>query len=917
MPSTTTRNIIAKHCGSRKTRGTILEMVKRIVEIKERVIILAPTRVVKKEITNVLKQEKIKFGEEQRSISTMLVTVMCHARYTELWRENKSIRGVPRHIIMDECHFLDPMSIAARGIMEYEHSHNGISITYLSATSPGSSGCPETNYAVKNNTMPLMFDKNKINSKWLKYVENLEGNCLIFVPSKNIGESIMKHFKNSLLLSRSTFEVNYPKIAIQKPRYIFTTDISEMGANYDVDHVLDCQTAYKPLLAEDEVLLQEIPTTLASHIQRRGRVGRYRESTYHSPNSTHGNAKRYVCLAEAQIIMDNLQEVVTPMPEEAEFFEPWGTYRDLKKNELLLKYQSETDFKSIWLCYKLSQLYERVTNSWLLDGNTVYSRIGKMDLEIKPRVLDERYFVVNDTQAIKAKIGKTQISSLTPQRMAFRSPTTSKRSNIDAFSIENFNSLVSMLGDQFQTIKAIFVYELKYIMIYVYNNDLPPTAKVEAFKSILFFGMPVCVCIMTLSMIMCCRGKTKEGLDYRFTTCKSTKMGGFSLCTYLSLATYYGVHSLCPPMLISLFLFLVCVGALLYPSEDGRRSIFDNTLIYFFTAIFLLVVGVISFENGYLPKTQSFFKSIFQQERAEYERSPKDYPLFTIHVSMMVNAFTTFYGLSKGIFRRIWQSRLAMVTNVVNRQDMFVGFSFREIPWLLVLITIIPLFGSVFLEILLGFFLPMVALLILYGDDTQNAVTQIPEKDHTIHAKHDWKNHFWALDRHISEISSPVYHITTCVSAMVVTFLCPNFYNIITTALLVISGISILQIGNIPSITFSFPAINSAVGICFDRHYYLSLPGIVFLIIITGFSTKRRGVPSLTCEDFTLFWKKHLNSLSLEQFNAYKFFQFVDVDKGDYVSRGGNKLYDIVAKNNLRFKGEVVDAIFGATTKCR
>lgn len=256
---------------------------------------------------------------------------MCHAQYTEFWRDQKTIRGTSRHIIMDECHFLDPMSIAARGIMEYENSHNGVSITYLSATPPGSEGCPETNYVVHNKTMPTLLHQGKPNPKWLKYATELDGNCLIFVPSKHIGEAIIRNFSNSILLSRATFETNYPKITDPNPRYIFTTDISEMGANYDVDHVLDCQTSYKPTLAFGEVHLQELPTTIASHIQRRGRVGRTKEGTYHSPNSAHGSASQYACWVEAQIIMDNLEQVVSPMPEEAEYFNTWGTYRHHEK----------------------------------------------------------------------------------------------------------------------------------------------------------------------------------------------------------------------------------------------------------------------------------------------------------------------------------------------------------------------------------------------------------------------------------------------------------------------------------------------------------------------------------------------------------------------------------------------------------
>lgn len=51
--------------------------------------------------------------------SKQLVTIACHATFTE-YVKAKGWKNIKVHtIMMDECHFLDPRSIAARGIMDH------------------------------------------------------------------------------------------------------------------------------------------------------------------------------------------------------------------------------------------------------------------------------------------------------------------------------------------------------------------------------------------------------------------------------------------------------------------------------------------------------------------------------------------------------------------------------------------------------------------------------------------------------------------------------------------------------------------------------------------------------------------------------------------------------------------------------
>lgn len=58
-------------------------------------------------------------------------------------------------------------------------------------------------------------------------------------------------------------------------------------------------------------------------------------------------------------------------------------------------------------------------------------------------------------------------------------------------------------------------------------------------------------------------------------------------------------------------------------------------------------------------------------------------------------------------------------------------------------------------------------------------------------------------------------------------------------------------------------------------------------------------------------WKRQLNGLSQEAFQKYKFAGIYDYQKGDYVSRGGVKLLDIIKSAGVQISGIVIDLGMG------
>lgn len=106
--------LIDKHPGFGKTRKIIVDMVKEHLLAKRRITLLAPTRVVLAEMTDVLKEKGIAYETSQGKYSKALVVAMCHATFTNVILGSGPARNVRGTIVMDEAHFLDCRSIAGQ-----------------------------------------------------------------------------------------------------------------------------------------------------------------------------------------------------------------------------------------------------------------------------------------------------------------------------------------------------------------------------------------------------------------------------------------------------------------------------------------------------------------------------------------------------------------------------------------------------------------------------------------------------------------------------------------------------------------------------------------------------------------------------------------------------------------------------------
>nr|WAB23641.1 polyprotein [Bukalasa bat virus] len=357
--------IIDAHPGSGKTHRILPSLVKRCVERKLRTLVLAPTRIVIKEMERALRGLDVSYHSSAVSTKTpgSLVDVMCHATFV-----TRKLVHMPQKnyevIIMDEAHWTDPSSIAARGYITSRCEDNRCAVVLMTATPPGvDDPWADSNEKIEDQEKMIPDDQWKQGYEW---ITEFEGRTAWFVPSYNaaikISKSLKERGKKTLVLTSKTFHDNYPKIKEEQPDFILTTDISEMGANLDVERVIDPRTTLKPVEKGASVEISgEMQITPASAAQRRGRVGRTKgkKAEYVYQGEVESDDSVLVCWKEAQMLLDNMDSKVRAVshfygPEQEKMTETPGFFRlNEERRKMFRHLLTQCDFTP-WLAWQVA-----------------------------------------------------------------------------------------------------------------------------------------------------------------------------------------------------------------------------------------------------------------------------------------------------------------------------------------------------------------------------------------------------------------------------------------------------------------------------------------------------------------------------------------------------------------------------------
>nr|7WD4_A Chain A, NS3 helicase [Ilheus virus] len=419
--------ILDLHPGAGKTRRVIPQIVRECVKARLRTVILAPTRVVAAEMAEALRGLPIRYqtsAVKAEHSGNEIVDVMCHATLTQ---RLLTPAKVPNYnvFVMDEAHFTDPASIAARGYISTKVELGEAAAIFMTATPPGTTDpFPDSN-------APIIDQEAEIPDRaWnsgFEWITEYTGKTVWFVPSVRMGNEIAmcltKAGKKVIQLNRKSYDSEYQKCKGNDWDFVITTDISEMGANFGAHRVIDSRKCVKPVIldGDDRVLMNgPAPITPASAAQRRGRIGRDPtqsgdEYFYGGPTTTDDTGHAH--WIEAKILLDNIQlqnGLVAQLygPERDKVFTTDGEYRlrsEQKKN--FVEFLRTGDLP-VWLSYKVAEAgYAYTDRRWCFDGpanNTIlednneveiWTRQGEKRI-LRPRWSDARVYC--DNQALRS-----------------------------------------------------------------------------------------------------------------------------------------------------------------------------------------------------------------------------------------------------------------------------------------------------------------------------------------------------------------------------------------------------------------------------------------------------------------------------------------------------------------------------------
>ncbi|KXJ68152.1 hypothetical protein RP20_CCG005432 [Aedes albopictus] len=386
-----TRKFVTWHPGKGKTRKVIVSETKANFDSGLRTIILTPTRVVMAEVIDALAAVGINSDRNLMYCKRNLVTVACHATFTKFVLSHGVKKIGVTLIIMDECHFMDPMSIAARGIMEHLHE-KGTKLMYLSATPPGHTPDGGSNFPIHDQAIAF---PSWMTPAWINGVRKSRNSrkAIMFVPSHTQANYLAGSIPGAVSLHRGNFSTNYARAGSDETTLVVSTDISEMGANLGVDMVIDTRKVLRPMVfSENRIKLTETDVTTSSMIQRRGRTGRRAPGSYVFPVDcqTEENPVSWSCWPEAQMLLDQMG--MTFMPEEATYSQPPGRYTLVGEDLIrFMKFLDKDDIPT-WLAWHWAEAADR-RHSALFQGNStghmLDTRYGRM--EYRPQYVDDRF----------------------------------------------------------------------------------------------------------------------------------------------------------------------------------------------------------------------------------------------------------------------------------------------------------------------------------------------------------------------------------------------------------------------------------------------------------------------------------------------------------------------------------------------
>ncbi|ULE62082.1 polyprotein [Tafomo virus] len=904
-----TRKFVDWHPGKGKTRKVLVEEAKKHIDKTKRLLILTPTRVVKDEVIRAISETcpGVVIGSNLAMYRKNAVTVACHATLTQYVME-KGIDSIRfSTIIMDECHFLDPLSIACRGIMDY-HNTKGVNVTYMSATPPGYPGSNQSNFEIRD--VATKFPR-ELSATWIR--GQAEGKTIVFVATQHQAMSLARDLKG-VALTRETFDSAISKARKPETQFVVSTDISEMGANLGVKTVIDTRVAVKPILSEGGVMLEKVGITQASAIQRRGRTGRRDEGKYVYPlgSELEYNPQSWACWAEAQMVLD--QMMCGPMREEAEHFQPVGHYLLEPKGRLRFVELVKKDIP-IWLSWQWAKAFDH-RHTVLFEGpekTKLKFRTEAGDHFYAPRFHDDRFEKCQELER------RTKLSIFLKQRSNFNFDVPGVLHGLYvAFSSLNMDLVHTTYRGAIEKLHVIADVDDPYISNVTMGQSL------QAWMAVIIGAVLAIVFIVVVTIIIKCTcwcfgwGKTPHESTTQTTfvsyaQSNMSRMGSMAMAVGPLCAVVAGI----PPV----FVFIAVVGLFVIMScnsNDVHRAYTGDTITITMIIVCVCIMGIVAWELNLLPNVRRDLTMLMLHatKRSSPVRGPAAATpdiLAYFQITSLPGALTVSFAvagiggvisnfMSDGSFLR------RLFSNEAQSADVIGGGQIVLVAWeTMVPVTAAAVFGTTFVTKIYGGIIGVIYLVLAHYDRKYAFSVKAVKVLIARTSKKDLEEEVTGRDGMTR--ARPTFYMLQVATAVLWTLTAPNGTHMLILGIICYFVHLTFRNPQHHLLTlFDYASVLFILMILLERGQILFIGGcLLFWYLVRPQRSGGRSLVKTDACGFGYRWKEILNSLDKSAFDQYRSRGVNETDKGDYVSRGGLKMDELIRKYQWEPKGAVVD----------
>nr|WBV80525.1 polyprotein [Bovine viral diarrhea virus 1] len=298
--------------------GKTTELPKAVIEEigrHKRVLVLIPLRAAAESVYQYMKLKhpsisfNLRIGDMKEGDMATGITYASYGYFCQMPQPKLRAAMVEySYIFLDEYHCATPEQLAIIGKI-HRFSEN-IRVVAMTATPAGTVTTTGQKHPIEEFIAPEVMKGEDLGSQFLDIaglkipVEEMKGNMLVFVPTRNMAVEVAKKLKakgyNSGYYYSGEDPANLRVVTSQSPYVVVATNAIESGVTLpDLDTVVDtglkCEKRVRvsskiPFIVTG---LKRMAVTVGEQAQRRGRVGRVKPGRYYRSQETATGSKDY------------------------------------------------------------------------------------------------------------------------------------------------------------------------------------------------------------------------------------------------------------------------------------------------------------------------------------------------------------------------------------------------------------------------------------------------------------------------------------------------------------------------------------------------------------------------------------------------------------------------------------------------